>query len=82
MISAEYLEALILKVFDVLCIFFQIHLDDEDFGSIFDMQRSEFYRLPLWKQNDMKKKADLFQHYQRTCDQILTYRWMMESSDE
>lgn len=38
----------------------EIHLDEEDFTGIFDMPRSEFYRLPLWKQNDMKKKVDLF----------------------
>lgn len=38
----------------------EIHLDDEEFNSILEMPRDQFYRLPIWKQNDMKKKVDLF----------------------
>ncbi|XP_052098530.1 uncharacterized protein LOC127733247 isoform X1 [Mytilus californianus] len=38
----------------------EIHLDEEDFQNILEVPRNEFYRLPLWKQNDMKKKVDLF----------------------
>ncbi|XP_076743507.1 actin-binding LIM protein 1 isoform X9 [Maylandia zebra] len=36
------------------------HLSPESFLQIFGMDIQEFDRLPLWKRNDMKKKADLF----------------------
>ncbi|XP_066549322.1 actin-binding LIM protein 1 isoform X4 [Amia ocellicauda] len=36
------------------------HLAPEVFFDIFGMQIQEFDRLPLWKRNDMKKKAKLF----------------------
>ncbi|XP_038594077.1 actin-binding LIM protein 1-like isoform X8 [Micropterus salmoides] len=36
------------------------HLAPETFFDIFGMQIQEFDRLPLWKRNDMKKKAKLF----------------------
>ncbi|XP_048090120.1 actin-binding LIM protein 1 isoform X7 [Alosa alosa] len=36
------------------------HLSPEVFFDIFGMQIQEFDRLPLWKRNDMKKKAKLF----------------------
>ncbi|XP_039472045.1 actin-binding LIM protein 1-like isoform X2 [Oreochromis aureus] len=36
------------------------HLSPESFLHIFGMDIQEFDRLPLWKRNDMKKKADLF----------------------
>ncbi|CAI5659163.1 unnamed protein product [Oreochromis niloticus] len=36
------------------------HLSPESFLHIFGMDVQEFDRLPLWKRNDMKKKADLF----------------------
>ncbi|XP_041939953.1 actin-binding LIM protein 1 isoform X31 [Alosa sapidissima] len=36
------------------------HLSPEVFFDIFAMQIQEFDRLPLWKRNDMKKKAKLF----------------------
>ncbi|XP_030610633.1 actin-binding LIM protein 1-like [Archocentrus centrarchus] len=36
------------------------HLSPESFFQIFGMAIQEFDRLPLWKRNDMKKKADLF----------------------
>ncbi|XP_042559274.1 actin-binding LIM protein 1 isoform X42 [Clupea harengus] len=36
------------------------HLSPEVFFDIFGMEIHEFDRLPLWKRNDMKKKAKLF----------------------
>uniref|UniRef100_W5L8T9 Actin binding LIM protein 1b n=1 Tax=Astyanax mexicanus TaxID=7994 RepID=W5L8T9_ASTMX len=36
------------------------HLSSEVFFNIFRMEIHEFDRLPLWKRNDMKKKAKLF----------------------
>ncbi|KAM9425870.1 actin-binding LIM protein 1-like [Pholidichthys leucotaenia] len=36
------------------------HLSPESFFQIFGMNIQEFDRLPLWKRNDMKKKANLF----------------------
>ncbi|CAG0890750.1 unnamed protein product [Cyprideis torosa] len=36
------------------------HLTDSDFEIIFNMSRLEFYRLPLWRRNDLKKRARLF----------------------
>ncbi|XP_019737521.1 actin-binding LIM protein 1a isoform X21 [Hippocampus comes] len=36
------------------------HLAAETFFDIFGMEIQEFDRLPLWKRNDMKKKAKLF----------------------
>ncbi|XP_035982321.1 actin-binding LIM protein 1 isoform X20 [Fundulus heteroclitus] len=36
------------------------HLAPETFFEIFGMEIKEFDRLPLWKRNDMKKKAKLF----------------------
>lgn len=38
----------------------QRHLSPDSFYEIFGMQIQEFDRLPLWKRNDMKKKANLF----------------------
>ncbi|XP_029977529.1 actin-binding LIM protein 1-like isoform X3 [Sphaeramia orbicularis] len=36
------------------------HLSPDSFFKLFDMDIQEFDRLPLWKRNDMKKKANLF----------------------
>jgi hypothetical protein len=36
------------------------HLDDPDFQLVFEMTRPEFYRLPQWKRNDLKKRVKLF----------------------
>ncbi|XP_026172091.1 actin-binding LIM protein 1-like isoform X3 [Mastacembelus armatus] len=36
------------------------HLSPDSFFEIFGMTIQEFDRLPLWKRNDMKKKANLF----------------------
>lgn len=38
----------------------ECHLSPDSFFDIFGMEIQEFHRLPLWKRNDMKKKADLF----------------------
>ena len=36
------------------------HLSTEEFMGLFHMTRVEFYRLPEWKRNDMKKRIRLF----------------------
>ncbi|XP_038629388.1 actin-binding LIM protein 1 isoform X3 [Scyliorhinus canicula] len=36
------------------------HLAPEDFNKLFNMTTQDFDRLPLWKRNDLKKKARLF----------------------
>lgn len=41
-------------------VFLQRHLAPEVFQEIFGMTIQEFDKLPLWRRNDMKKKAKLF----------------------
>lgn len=36
------------------------HLSDAEFEAIFQMTRSDFYRIPSWKRNDLKKRMRLF----------------------
>ncbi|XP_067142769.1 actin-binding LIM protein 2-like isoform X1 [Centruroides vittatus] len=36
------------------------HLSNEEFHAIFHLTRLEFYRLPEWRRNDLKKRAKLF----------------------
>ena len=36
------------------------HLNDTDFELVFELPRSDFYRLPLWKRSDLKKRVKLF----------------------
>lgn len=38
----------------------QRHLSPDVFREIFGMSIQEFDKLPLWRRNDMKKKAKLF----------------------
>lgn len=38
----------------------QRHLSNEEFQALFHMSRLEFYRLPEWKRNDLKRRAKLF----------------------
>ena len=38
----------------------QRHLSDVDFEAIFHMSRTDFYRLPQWRRNDLKKRAKLY----------------------
>ena len=40
--------------------FLQTYLSDEDFQSIFKVDRENFYKQPVWKQRDMKKRVNLF----------------------
>jgi actin-binding LIM protein len=39
---------------------FQRHLSDSEFEMIFHVGRMEFYRMPQWKRNDLKRRALLF----------------------
>ena len=36
------------------------HLNDADFQMAFHMRKEEFYAMPLWKRNDMKRRVKLF----------------------
>ncbi|XP_022766662.1 villin-2-like isoform X1 [Durio zibethinus] len=38
----------------------EAYLSDEEFQTIFEMEKEAFYKLPKWKQDMLKKKADLF----------------------
>ncbi|CAH8531091.1 unnamed protein product [Schistosoma bovis] len=38
----------------------QTHLSDEEFQQVFALSRTAFYRLPEWKRNDLKHRAQLF----------------------
>ncbi|XP_019154980.1 PREDICTED: villin-2-like [Ipomoea nil] len=38
----------------------EAHLSDEDFEAILEMNKEAFYKLPKWKQDQLKKKVDLF----------------------
>lgn len=41
-------------------VFFQRHLSDNEFYTLFQMNRSDFYRLPEWRRVDLKKRFKLF----------------------
>ncbi|XP_072394168.1 actin-binding LIM protein 1 isoform X4 [Diabrotica undecimpunctata] len=36
------------------------HLSDQEFEALLQMARSDFYRLPQWKRNEMKRRIRLF----------------------
>ncbi|XP_056631382.1 actin-binding LIM protein 1-like isoform X4 [Diorhabda sublineata] len=36
------------------------HLSDQEFEALLQMARSDFYRLPQWKRNEMKRRVRLF----------------------
>ncbi|XVE95939.1 hypothetical protein REPUB_Repub02eG0178700 [Reevesia pubescens] len=38
----------------------EAYLLDEEFETVFGMEKEEFYKLPKWKQDIQKKKVDLF----------------------
>lgn len=38
----------------------ETYLSDEEFEGIFKMTKEAFYRIPRWKQDQIKKKVDLF----------------------
>lgn len=38
----------------------EYHLSDDDFQHLFQMKRSDFYRLPEWRRIDLKKRLKLF----------------------
>lgn len=39
---------------------FQRHLSDTEFEQLFQCTRSDFYRLPQWRRNELKRRARLF----------------------
>ena len=45
---------------DVDTFVYQAYLTDEDFVGLFKVDREGFYKMPAWKQRDMKKKVSLF----------------------
>lgn len=42
------------------CVVFQRHLSDAEFEAILQVARVEFYRLPQWRRNELKRRARLF----------------------
>lgn len=38
----------------------ELHLSTEDFFHALHMTREEFFRLPDWKRNELKKRAKLY----------------------
>ncbi|GMI63366.1 villin 2 [Hibiscus trionum] len=38
----------------------EAYLSDEEFKTVFGMEKEAFYKLPKWKQDMLKKKVDLF----------------------
>lgn len=40
--------------------FFQRHLSDKEFEDIFQCPRNDFYRIPQWRRNEIKRRARLF----------------------
>lgn len=36
------------------------HLSDQEFEAIFQVSRTDFYRLPAWRRNELKRRARLF----------------------
>ncbi len=36
------------------------HLSDTDFDMAFGLSKDDFYRQPMWKRNEMKKRVRLF----------------------
>lgn len=39
---------------------FQRHLSDAEFEAVLQCTRAEFYRLPQWRRNEIKRRARLF----------------------
>jgi actin-binding LIM protein len=38
----------------------QRHLSDAEFEAILQVGRQDFYRLPQWRRNELKRRARLF----------------------
>ncbi|CAH2005073.1 unnamed protein product [Acanthoscelides obtectus] len=36
------------------------HLSDQEFEALFQMSRTDFYRLPMWRRNELKRRLRLF----------------------
>ncbi|MDP2439024.1 MAG: ankyrin repeat domain-containing protein [archaeon] len=43
---------------DISCL--EAYLSDEEFTAVFNLSKQDFYRLPAWKQTNMKRNVDLF----------------------
>lgn len=41
-------------------IYYKAYLSEEEFQSVFGMEKEAFNNLPRWKQDLLKKKLDLF----------------------
>ena len=41
-------------------VLFQRHLTDQEFGGMFGMSPAEFYKLPEWRRNKLKKALHLY----------------------
>lgn len=39
---------------------FQEHLSVEDFKAVFQMEIEDFYKLPEWRRQNLKKSANLY----------------------
>ncbi|XP_059161731.1 advillin-like isoform X2 [Physella acuta] len=50
----------------------ELYLSDKDFMQILNMPRTEFYRMPAWKQKQILKSAKLFVSASKTQDNYLT----------
>lgn len=61
-LEVNYLTCLFLETCSLLIFVFMIqrHLSDAEFEAIFQLTRSEFYRIPIWKRNELKKRCRLF----------------------
>lgn len=47
-------------LFLIVMIDFQAYLSNGEFEAVLGMKKEAFYKLPKWKQDMQKKKADLF----------------------
>lgn len=45
---------------DCSCLSLQRHLSDVEFEHVLQCTRSDFYRMPQWRRNDIKRRARLF----------------------
>lgn len=58
--NLEVIIIIIIKSVYLFTVNFQRHLSDQEFEALLQLPRSDFYRLPQWKRNDMKRRVRLF----------------------